>query len=58
MNKVSITIVTSGELATGKTRAINLMVAALKDEFEIVDQYPKQDSIGGIEVYTFKARLR
>ena len=58
MSKVSITIVTSGEPATGKTRAINLMVAALKKEFEVVAEYPKQDSMGGIEVYTFKARLR
>ena len=58
MSKVSITIVASGELATGKTRAINLMVAALKDEFEIADQYPRQDSMIGIEVYTFKARSR
>lgn len=58
MNEVTITIVTTGSPGTGKTRAIDAMVAALVPaRFEIVAGTPKQE-LYCAETYTFKARLR
>lgn len=56
--EVTITIVTTGDPGSGKTRAIDAMTAALKPAgFEIVAGTPKQ-SLHRAETYTFKARLR
>lgn len=58
MKEVTITIVAHGDIAVGKTRAVNQMVDALKQDFEVTAQMPRQMSLSGIETYTFKARLR
>lgn len=58
MKELTITIVAHGEIASGKTRATDRMVDALKEEFEITAQVPRQMTLSNIETYTFKARLR
>lgn len=58
MRDMIITIVAHGEIASGKTRAINQMVEALKDEFEIIAQVPLSASIHNLETYSFKVRVR
>lgn len=58
MNEITITIAATGSQGTGKTRAIDAMLAALADEgFEIVGATPRQE-LYCAETYTFKARLR
>lgn len=58
MNEIAITIVTTGERGTGKTRAIDRMTDALVHAgFEITAGTPRQE-LNGAETYTFKARLR
>lgn len=58
VHHVTITIVANGAHATGKTTAIDVMVAALKDRFEIVAQYPAQRELSDVETYVFIARRR
>lgn len=58
MNEITITIVTTGERGTGKTRAIDRMTDALVHAgFEITAGTPRQE-LSYTEVYTFKARLQ
>lgn len=58
MKEVTITIAAHGDTASGKTLATDRMVKALKDEFEMTAQVPRQMTLSGIETYTFKVRLR
>lgn len=58
MKELTISIVAIGEIASGKTTAINAMVDGLKEKFEIIAQQPSQLHIMGVETYTFRVRIR
>ena len=55
--EVKVTISTIGATGSGKSRAIDLMAAALRAEFEIVAQTPKMEA-SNAESYTFRIRMK
>lgn len=54
--EVTITISAVGKQGSGKTRAIDLMAAAVRTQFTVIAQTPRQE-ISNAESYTFKIRL-
>jgi hypothetical protein len=58
LGEVTITLVASGSTGAGKTKAIRLLKEAFLSQFEVTDQSAGDTRVYGVEVCTFRGRLR